>query len=313
MAFFKNKDLLQELGFGSKSYNSEVRFLNTDGSVNVKRSGLGLLKNLDIFHWLISTSSLALNLVILVWYIFINSIFAGIYFLIGPERFGGLDVPAGDTLQEFGALFFFSAQTITTLGYGHVYPIGFAASTAASIESLLGLLSFAVATGVLYGRFSRPKAHILYSEKMLVSPYRDGKAIMFRLVNKKQSELIESEVKLNVTFNNANTNKREFYNLRLEIEKINFLPYSWTIVHYLNDESPIAEFVYGDYKNLDFEFLVLFKAINDTVSQNVYSRYSYKSEQIVDQAKFLPLDQKVDKKGRVVIAVNEINSFQKLT
>jgi len=312
MAFFKNKDLLQELGFGTKNYSNKVRFLNTDGTVNVKRTGLGLLRNLDVFHWLISTSTLKLNLVILIWYVLINSVFACIYFLIGPEHFGGLDVTAGATVKEISALFFFSAQTITTLGYGHVYPIGELASTAASIESLLGLLSFAVATGILYGRFSRPRAHILYSDNLLISPYREGKAIMFRVVNKKQSELIESEVKVNVTFTNATTNKREFYSLKLEIEKINFLPFSWTVVHPLNDESPIAEYTLKDYEALDFEFLVLFKAINDTVSQNVYSRYSYKFGQVVNHAKFLPMDQNIDKKGRVVIDVNKVNRFQKL-
>jgi inward rectifier potassium channel len=312
MALFKNKEILQELGFGTKNYTSKVRFLNTDGSVNVKRTGLGLLRNLDVFHWLISTNALVLNLVIVIWYILINSIFAGLYFLIGPEHFGGLDVPTGDVLKELSALFFFSAQTITTLGYGHVYPIGELASTAASVESLLGLLSFAVATGILYGRFSRPRAHILYSDNLLISPYREGKAIMFRIVNKKQSELIESEVKVNVTFTNAKTNKREFYNLKLEIERINFLPYSWTIVHPLNEESPIAEYSFNDFDTLDFEFLVLFKAINDTVSQNVYSRYSYKAGQMVEHAKFLPLEQTTDKRGRVVIKVNEVNHFQKL-
>ncbi len=312
MAFFKNKDLLQELGFGTKNYKTAVRFLNTDGSVNVKRRGLGLLSNLDIFHWLISTSSLKLNTVILLWYVLINSVFACIYFLIGPEHFGGLDVPPGDTFKELSALFFFSAQTITTLGYGHVYPIGELASTAASVESLLGLLSFAVATGILYGRFSRPRAHILYSNNLLIAPYREGRAVMFRLVNKKQSELIESEVKVNVTFINPNTNRREFYSLKLEIERINFLPFSWTIVHPLNEESPIGMYTIKDYETLDFEFLVLFKAINDTVSQNVYSRYSYKHSQVLDNARFLPMGQYVDAGGRVVINVNEVDSYEKL-
>jgi inward rectifier potassium channel len=266
-----------------------------------------------VFHWLISTSALKLNLVILMGYVLINSVFAGVYYMIGPEYFGGLDVPQGHTIKELSALFFFSAQTITTLGYGHVYPIGEMASTAAAVESLLGLLSFAVATGILYGRFSRPRAHILYSNNLLIAPYREGKAVMFRLVNKKQSELIESEVKLSVTFSNPLTKKREFYNLKLEIEKINFLPYSWTIVHPLNEESPIATYNLSDYESMDVEFMVLFKAINDTVSQNVYSRYSYKHEQMIEDAKFLPMDQSVDKKGRVMIAVNEVSRFETLS
>ncbi|HQQ93530.1 MAG TPA: ion channel [Bacteroidia bacterium] len=312
MDFFKNRiRTVQELGFGSKEYKQSVRFLNPDGSVNVRRTGLGRFGNIDIYHWLISTTRTKLVMVIVIWYIAINMLFAALYFSIGPEHFGGLDGGPG-ALQHFFGLFFFSAQTITTLGYGHVYPIGNAASVAAAFESLLGLLSFAVATGVLYGRFSRPMAHVLYSKNILIAPYRDGQALMFRLANKKQSELIESEVKVSVTFNNPETRKREFYNLNLEIEKIHFLTLSWTIVHPLNEESPLFGFSNSDFVNTDIEFLILLKSINDTLSQNVYSRYSYKANDLVEGAKFKPLQQIADRKGRIIISVDHIHQFEKL-
>lgn len=313
MAIFKNKLLLQELGFGSREYKASVRFIDKKGTVNVKRSGLGFFENLDVYHWLISARALHLNLTILAWYVLINLLFAVIYFMVGPQNFGGLDVSSGKDFDEFIALFFFSAQTITTLGYGHIYPIGPLASTAAAFESLLGLISFAVATGILYGRFSRPKAHLIYSKNLLIAPYKQGKAIMFRLVNMKQSELIESEVKLNVTFNNPETNKREFYSLNLEIEKVNFLPMNWTIVHALDENSPISGFTLEDFKRTDIEFLILFKAINDTVSQNVYSRYSYKEDDVIEQARFMPIVPEIDHRGRLHIKVNDIDLFQKLS
>lgn len=192
MALFNNKiNNKPELGFGTKNYNKSVRFINQDGSVNVKRNGLGWLKNTDLYHWLINVRLSKLILVIIMGYTLVNFLFATIYFLIGVDGFGGIDFTT--QLGTYFSLFFFSAQTLTTLGYGHMYPISHAASTVAAIESLLGLMSFALATGILFGRFSRPKADLLYSKNILISPYEGITGLMFRIANKMQYELIECE------------------------------------------------------------------------------------------------------------------------
>ena len=311
MAIFnnKNKEAL-ELGFGSKNYTNRVRFLDSDGKVNVHRAGMGI-KNLDVYHWLITTSILSLVLVIISSYVLVNLIFAFVYFLIGPENFGGLDTET--SVQQFINLFFFSAQTVTTLGYGHIYPIGNAASIAAAVESLLGLLTFALATGVLYGRFSRPKAHLLYSNNILISPYKNGKGIMFRIANRKQYELIESEAMVTITLNNLETQKREFFNLKLEISRINFLALSWTIVHPVDEESPLFGLSKKDLEERDVEFIILIKAINDTYSQTVYSRNSYKAEAMVENAKFKPVTPEANKSGRVRLTVTDIHLFDNVS
>lgn len=307
MAIFNNKNKDErELGFGTKNYNSRVRFLSPDGSINVHRAGLGI-GNIDIYHWLITTSKLNLILVIILGYITINFAFAGVYFFIGPEFFGGLD--SYEPFQQFMNLFFFSAQTITTLGYGHIYPIGNAASIAAAVESLLGLLSFALATGILYGRFSRPKSHLLFSKNLLISPYKTGKAIMFRIANPKQYELIETEAGFTITLNNPETKKREFLNLKLEISRVNFLPLSWTIVHPLNEESPLFGLSKKELLERDAEFIILIKAVNDTYSQTVYSRKSYKPEEMIEDVKFKPLVPEVDKRGRLRLTVTDIHHY----
>lgn len=313
MAIFGNKHKEElELGFGSKNYKSSVRFLNNKGGVNVKRTGMGWINNTDIYHSLISATLHKLIFIIISSYIVINVIFAGIYYVVGAEHFGGLDVEGGSEFQKFMGLFFFSAQTITTLGYGHIYPIGNAASIAAAVESLLGLLSFALATGVLYGRFSRPKSHVLYSRNILISPYKDTKAIMFRITNKKQYELIEAEVSFTLTMSNPETNKREFYNLKLEINKINFLAMSWTLVHTVNESSPLYGVSKQRMEELDAEFIILIKAINDTYSQTVYSRNSYKTEDLVENVKFRPLVPEPTKKGVLKISVTDIHNFDPL-
>lgn len=302
----------RELGFGSKNYNESVRFLNRNGKINVKRSGMGWINNTDLYHSMISASVGQLILLIISSYIAINFLFAGVYYLVGVEHFGGLDVENTSEWNKYLGLFFFSAQTITTLGYGHIYPIGNAASIAAAVESLLGLLSFALATGVLYGRFSRPKSHIVYSKNILISPYKEATGLMFRVANQKQYELIESEANVNLTMNNPETNKREFVNLKLEISKINFLAMSWTIVHHINEESPLYGLTKQDMMERDAEIIILIRAINDTYSQTVYSRNSYKTDELIEKAKFKPLKTEATAEGALKISVTDIHLYDSL-
>lgn len=309
MANNKTKDEL-ELGFGTKNYKKPVRFLNPDGGVNVKRTGLGWINNTDIYHSLISASLFSLIMIIILSYIIINLIFAGIYYGVGASHFGGLEVEGASEFEKFMGLFFFSAQTITTLGYGHIYPVGTGASIAAAVESLLGLLSFALATGVLYGRFSRPKAHVLYSKNILISPYKNSTALMFRIANSKQYELIETEAAVTFTYIHPELNKREFLNLKLELSRVNFMALSWTIVHYITEESPLYGLSIKNLEDRDAEFIVLIKAINDTYSQTVNSRNSYKAQDLVEKAKFKPLSTVVNKRGALKVSVTDIHLFE---
>lgn len=310
MAIFSNKNRQSpELGFGKKNYNGNIRFINKDGSLNIRRRGLTGIQNLDVYHWLITTSIKNLMVLIVSGYTLINLAFACLYYVIGPAQFGGL---LGNTsMDQFLGLFFFSAQTLTTVGYGHVYPISHLASTVAAIESMFGLLGFALVTGVVYGRFSRPKADLLFSKNILISPYGKIKGLMFRIANKKQYELIESEANVTVSYNDPETGKREYDQLKLEIEKINFLSLSWTIVHPLDEHSPLMDWTLNDFRTRDIEILILLKAINDTHSQTVYSRFSYKADDIIDGAKFKQLKQERTSNDAIQINVNEIHEYNK--
>ncbi|MFO0357157.1 MAG: ion channel [Sphingobacteriaceae bacterium] len=306
MAIFNGKKNNEtEIGFGSKNYRDSVRFLNSDGSVNVLRTGLGRLNNIDIYHWLINISLKKFIFIVITFYAAINIFFASIYFYLGADQFGGItSVSAADQYLD---LIYFSSQTITTVGYGHVYPVGHLASTIASIQSLLGLMIFAIITGVLFGRFSRPKDALLYSDRILIAPYRDMTGLMFRVANKKQFELIENEAKVVLTIKNPETNKREFYNLTLEIDRINFLALSWTIVHPIDEKSPIFGLSIEELNKRDVEVIILIKGVNDTFSSSVYSRHSYKASQFKEKAKFVPLKQDVDVRGKVIISVSDIH------
>ena len=145
-------------GFGSNTADYGGRFLNKDGSPNIEKRGISFFNRMSWYHTLLQMPLIKFLCLVGGFYIILNLIFAIIYYAIGIENLEG--IKANNALEEFGEAYFFSAQTFTTVGYGRISPHGFAASTIAALEALVGLLSFAIATGLFYGRFSKPKAFL---------------------------------------------------------------------------------------------------------------------------------------------------------
>ena len=281
------KALDKELGFG-KVLTTEKRLMLADGSFNVHRESIGVWDN--TYHFLVTMKWSTFFLLALLFFISINLVFATMYVLIGVEHFTGMS--PGGPAQDFVNAFFFSSQTLTTVGYGHISPTGMITSIVASIESFFGLLTFALISGLLYGRFSRPAARVVFSENILVAPYKESQGLMFRMVNARKSELIETEVQILMSFNQedgAGNTTRKFYPLNLEISKISFFSMSWTVVHPLFDKSPIKDFSKEDFENANAEFMILVKGIDETSQQLVHARHSYTAENMVWNAKFVPI------------------------
>jgi inward rectifier potassium channel len=308
--FNNKKKESAEIGFGTKNYNETVRFLNQNGTVNVKRRVSDKHIGFDLYHWLLGISWVQFFSLVFISYVAVNTMFAVIYYLIGADKFGGLNLASGS--ESFYQLFFFSAQTLTTVGYGHIYPNSVFPSTVSSIESMLGLMGFALVTGILYGRFAKPKADLQYSNEALVAPYKDITGFMFRVANKKQNELIETECQVILAINNPETQRRDFHFLELERSKINLLPLTWTVVHPIDDKSPMLGLTASDLKERDGEFIILIKSITDTYFQTVYSRMSYKETELTWNAKFVPMKQMPHKDGSISINLQDIHSYNKL-
>jgi len=302
----KNKNEQAGLGFGTSNYNPHTRFLNKDGSVNIRRLDGDLFGRIDFFHSLISMSWKKIFLLVLLSYFLVNVFFASLYYIAGTDHFGNLTHT--DEPRDFLELFFFSAQTLTTVGYGYVYPKSTTASSIAAIESMCGLLGFALATGILYGRFSRPRARIRFTKNCVIAPYEGMTGFMFRVANTTQNELIEVEAKVILVKNNAVTNQREFLPLPLEIEKISFMALSWTLVHPIDEKSPMYKMSQEDLITADAEFLILLKAMNDTYSQTVYARSSYKGHELVENAKFKPLE-RTQRGNKVSIDLRKLDEY----
>ena len=299
----------ENTGFGTNRDFYGGRLINKDGSPNIKKRGLDFFERISWFHTMLLMPRWKFLLVIFLFFISINLVFAIIYFAIGTEHLGG--ITGSTTVERFAQTFFFSAQTFTTVGYGHINPQGAAASMLAAFEALIGLLSFALATGLLYGRFSRPQSYLRFSSNALIAPYREGIALMFRMAPFKNNHLTDAEVKVTIgmTIEENGKMSNKFYNPSLELSKVNALTLSWTIVHPINEESPLYQMSLEDMQQANMEALVFVKAFDETFSNTVVARTSYRTEEIVTGAKFIPMYHRSKEGGTTVLELDKLNEF----
>jgi len=284
--------------------------MNPDGSFNVERQHLNRWDN-TYFH-LVTMPSWKFFLLVFCSYLFINVFFATIYLIIGTDQLQGMK--EGDFWSDFYTAYFFSTQTLTTVGYGHISPSGWSANIVASLESFAGLLAFSLISGLLYGRFSRPSAKIVFSPNLLVAPYKVGQGMMFRMANARKSELVETEVRVIIAMNQAdetNTVIRRFFPLPLEIDKISFFSLSWTVVHAIGEASPLAGLTASELIEANAEFLVFVKSTDEVNQQTVYTRRSYIAEEIVWNARFQPVISR-NAKGVPYVQNSQIGLYEPL-
>lgn len=282
------------------------RAINRDGTFNVRRKGMRW-RDANLYLELIDTTWPRFLLAVAFGFLCVNMIFASIYMLLGIEHLQGLE----PEMAPFVNAFFFSIHTLTTVGYGNIFPRGVATNLVAALEAATGLMVFAIATGLLYGRFSRPSARILFSNHILVAPYQDGSSLQFRVTNARSNVLMDLEARvLLMTVDMVSGQlKRDFIDLPLERRHIYFFPLTWTIVHPIDERSPFYGKTAEDLEKASTEILVLIKGFDDTFSQTVHAQYSYTYDQFVWGAKFQPAFS-VDPAGDLILDVNRIDELK---
>ena len=277
----------RDLGFGSVvAGQSRQRLLNPDGSFNVERTGLSIFTSLNAFHTVLSMPWSTFLAIVLLLYFFSNVFFGVLYATLGPEAL--VDTSSTPTADLFIRGFFFSVQTFATIGYGTIHPVGIIPNLLVTIESYYSLLANALITGVVFARFARPTAKIMFSDVSVIAPYRDMTGLMFRIVNGRTSQLIELEAKVMFArFVNENGRVvRRFDILELERRRVTFFPLAWTVVHPIDEGSPLRGLTHEALVATDAEILILLSGIDETISQSVHARSSYKPDSILFGHKF---------------------------
>jgi len=301
-------DINFDPGF-TKTYTGPLRrAINKDGTFNVRRRG-ARIHDLHIYQFLVSLSWPSFVAILFLGYVTMNVIFALLYLGIGIDKLSGAD--SSTILNSILSAFFFSTHTFTTVGYGTLAPIGVWANVLASFEAMIGLMCFAIATGLLYGRFSRASARLVFSDNVVVTQHRSGQALMFRVANRRSTTLMELEARLLLMTVVLQGGKptRKYDLLDLELPSVYFLPLTWTIVHPIKPGSPLFGKTPEDLAAVQAEVLVLIKGYDDTFRQTVHARFSYRHNEVVWGRRFAPAFH-IDDGGDMVVDLLKINAME---
>jgi inward rectifier potassium channel len=278
--------LNQDLGLGGKlSERSRVRLLNRDGTFNVRRNNLSAFHPYNAYNTLLSLPVPRLLALMAAGYLVTNLLFASLYWLAGSGAIAGA---ASTPLGRFEDCVFFSVQTLATIGYGKLVPATRTANVLVGIEALVGLLGFAILSGLLFARFTRPTARISFSRNAIIAPYQNGWALMFRLVNLRNHNLtdVHAVVSFARWMEEDGRRRRRFDQLSLERDAIIFMPLHWVVVHPISDASPLHGLTPESFAASDPEVVCLISAADETFAQTVHAKTSYDKSDIVWGARF---------------------------
>ncbi|HTS43253.1 MAG TPA: ion channel [Puia sp.] len=303
-----NLKINNDTGFGNNPNDYGGRFINRDGSFNLKKEGMAFWDRFSVYHSMLNLPRWKFISIIGIFYLLINLFYTCIYLLLGTDQLQGM---IGTTPWAiFKEVFFFSTETFTTVGYGRVNPVGDGANLVAAIESLSGFLSLAIATGLIYGRFSRPRAYLVFSQSALIAPYQDKTALMFRFATYKDNHTLTNvEIRVNIGLLGQESDKPvfKFYELDLERSRVDSLPMNWTVVHPIDEKSPLQGFSYEDMKTSDIELYVLVRGFDDVYSNVVLQRTSYTYAEILFNRKFIPMYRESDDGKTTILELQKLN------
>lgn len=302
-----------DTGFGVQATQIGGRFVNKDGTFNLRKEGLSMFKRISIYSWLLDRPWLPFFGIIMLFCLLINLVFTAFYLLAGIDGLQGFVSPTyWGRIRE---VFFFSTQTFTTVGYGRINPVKDGVDFIASFESICGWMSFAFVTGLLYGRFTRPKAYLDFSEHALISPYKDGIGLMFRMVPYKiNHHLTDARVVVNVAFTQMEENKPvyKFYQLNLERSRIDTFNMNWTVVHPIDEQSPLLNYTKEDMDASDLELYVQVTGFDHIFSNIVMRQTSYTFKEIIWGAKFKPMYHESQSESTTVLELDKLNDYEKV-
>ncbi|CAA0234277.1 ion channel [Tenacibaculum maritimum] len=299
---------IKDPGLGYNSRSDAQSIIRKNGASNIKHINKKFNVN-DVYTYFVELSWGTFFLIVFLSYIIMNVLFGYLYTVIGISQ---ITPSKGNFYDDFLSGFFFSAQTLTTVGYGGISPKGVAANFIAAFEAMLGLLSFSFITGLLYGRFSKPKAAIHFSENIILRNLNNKRTLMFRIMNSRKTVMIEPEVTVTLAItkeDEAHKFSRNYYRFSLEREKIIYLPTTWTIVHEINEASPLFEYTNEEIGALDAELYILVKYHEESFGQQVYQISSYDFSKLIIGKKYKPSFY-YDDEGYTVLDHDRLNEME---
>jgi inward rectifier potassium channel len=235
----------------------------------------------DMYHYLLTASWPMLLLIIATVFFGANLLFALGYYLDG----GIENVHSGSYLD----MFFFSVQTMATIGYGKLEPVSLLSNILVSFEAFVGLLALAMMTGLVFAKFSRPTARVRFTRYAVISK-RDGvPSLMVRMANMRANRIVEADVHLTVVWDEQTEEGegiRKIYDLRTTRQRSPLFSLSWTVIHPIDSGSPLYELTPGILEQRNAEVVVSVVGLDETFAQTIHARHPFKASEIIWGARF---------------------------
>jgi inward rectifier potassium channel len=278
------------------------RMVTLDGRFNVVRVGIPNTLRRDLYHWLLTLSWPVFLGLQAVLFFLANIVFAIAYVLGGN---GIANAEPGSLLDAF----FFSVQTMASIGYGAMHPTTDYTNFIVSIEALVGLLGLAIATGLVFARVSRPTAQVLFSDRAVVETYHGVPTLMFRSTNQRQNRILEAQMQAVLVQNDISPEghqMRRFYNLDLVRSDTPIFALTWMSMHQINEHSPLYGKTAEDLQKADAEIVVTLTGLDETFAQTIHARHSYVPGEIVWNARFVDIFSR--RNGQLIIDYTKFHS-----
>ena len=254
-----------------------VRIENQDGRFVIRGMGRWYHHWRDPYHLLLTIPWLGFVAIVSIAYLLLNAIFALAYL-------AGGDCLEGARAGSFSDAFFFSVQTLASIGYGAIHPRTFYANSMVTIESIASLLLVAVVTGLAFARFSRPIAKVLFSQFIITTTHNSQPALMFRVANERHNFILEAHAQIYLIIDEL-TDEGEFmrriHELKLLRQRTPSLVLTWTIVHPIDADSPLYGLSAEDLKRRDANISVLISGVDETVAYTITARHVYATNEIL--------------------------------
>jgi inward rectifier potassium channel len=263
-----------------------TRTLRQDGSYNIERRGIPRRRlTRDTYHRLLNLEWRWLIAYITLVYLAVNALFALVYLALGD----GIENARHGSFQD---AFFFSVQTMATIGYGKMVPSGLWGNLMVTLESVLGMATVAVLTGLLFAKFSRPTSQVVFSKYAVIQKQHGVPTLVFRVANLRDSILVEATMRV-ILMRREQTPEghtlRKFHNLALERSETPLFPLSWVISHRLDDKSPLHGLSPEGWEQEDAEIICALTGVEESFAQAIHARCSYGFEDLKFSHRFVDI------------------------
>ncbi len=259
----------------------------------------------DLYHQVLTMSLWGLLLLLAAVYIVTNVIFAGLY-MLQPDSI------AGARPHSFADAFFFSVQTLSTVGYGLLTPKTLYANILVTAETFCNLVILAMSTGLIFTRVSRPTARVMFSKVAVVTNYEGVPTLMFRAANQRGNQILEAEVNVSLAKQVTTIeghSMRQFQELKVARSRSPLFVLSWLIMHRLDETSPLYGCTGRSLNDSGSEIIVALSGLDDTFAQRIHARHSYLPSEIVWGKQFEDM-LSFDQDGRRVVDYNRFHDVR---